>query len=85
MKDSPLIFLFFIRLKAKITYPDITSKTCCQGLVEFGFLIFNILFCDHFVTQSGIILFGDQSPPPITFPALAIAIFTFLFLFRNDL
>ena len=39
-------------------------------------------FDDHFFTQSGINLPSDQSPPPMTFPALAIQIFKF-FLYCN--
>ena len=55
------------------------SKTCCQGLVEFGNRIDNFfLFLIDFI-QSGISLFSDQSPPPITFPALATDIFKFFF------
>ena len=30
------------------------------------------------LTKSGTILFSDQSPPPITFPALAVLILIFL-------
>ena len=41
-----------------------------QGLIDFGFLnIIGFLFSIAFI-QSGIILSFDQSPPPITFPAL---------------
>ena len=35
--------------------------------------------------QSGINLFLDQSPPPITFPALAVARRIFLFFVKKDL
>ena len=34
--------------------------------------------------QSGINLSLDQSPPPITFPALATPIFIFAFLLKKD-
>ena len=37
------------------------------------FLIVTDLFLDHALTQSGTSLPLDQSPPPITLPALAIA------------
>ena len=50
------------------------SSTCCQGLVEFGFLIDNLLFLLHESIASGTILSLPQSPPPITLPALAEAI-----------
>ena len=43
------------------------------GRVEFGFLIIKFLFIFIDLTQSGVILFADQSPPPITFPALTVA------------
>ena len=59
-----------------IDYP-LMGKTCCHGLVDSGFLKITGLFFDQALTQSGTILFSDQSPPPITFPALAIAIFNF--------
>ena len=36
-------------------------------------------FFDHDLTQSGIRRFSDQSPPPITFPALATLINTLVF------
>ena len=44
----------------------------------------NFLFKDQDFTQSGISLSYDQSPPPITLPALAIPNFIFLFL-KKDL
>ena len=47
------------------------SNTCCQGLVESGFLIDSFSFLFHDATASGTILSLPQSPPPITFPALA--------------
>ena len=34
--------------------------------------------------QSGMILFFDQSPPPITFPALAVAIPIFFLLLKKE-
>ena len=79
MKAAPLSFLFFLRLEARSKYPAADSSTCCQGLVDLGFLIITFLFFDHDFTQSGINRFSDQSPPPITFPALAIPINTFVF------
>ena len=60
------------------------SNTCCQGLVEFGFRITTFLFLDQDFTQSGINLFSDQSPPPTTFPALAIPILRFFFFLEKD-
>ena len=54
----------------KIKYPEIGSKTCCQGLVALGL---RIISCDFFAKDlivSGTILFFFMSPPPITFPAL---------------
>ena len=59
-------------------------RTCCQGLVEFGFLTLTKFPFDQALIQSGIILFFDQSPPPITFPALEIPIFIFVFFFKNS-
>ena len=38
-----------------------------------------LLFFDQDLIQSGINLFFDQSPPPITFPALAMPINTLVF------
>ena len=64
-----------------VIYPKTTSITCCQGLVELGFLINNFLFLEHDFTQSGISLLSDQSPPPITFPAQATLIKTLFFFF----
>ena len=40
--------------------------------IESGFLILNYFYTSSFA-QSGIILFDDQSPPPITLPALTVA------------
>ena len=85
LKVSPLIFCFFLlRHIASAKYPFITSKTCCQGLVEERFLILTGLFLDQALTQSGINLSFDQSPPPITFPALATAKDIFLLIFKYD-
>ena len=39
LKDSPLIFKPLFKATAKLKYAFKGSKTCCQGLVEFGFLI----------------------------------------------
>ena len=50
------------------------------GLLKFGFLIIIVLFLLIDLTASGISLFSDQSPPPITFPALAVATAIFEFL-----
>ena len=47
------------------------------------FRITTFLFLDQDFTQSGINLFSDQSPPPTTFPALAIPILGFFFLEKN--
>ena len=73
-----LFLNFFFNLTANIIYPRITSSTCCHGLVDSGFLILTFSFFDQDLIQSVIILFGDQSPPPITFPALAVQIKTLL-------
>ena len=43
--------------------------------MAFGFLIAADFFSDQARIQSGIIRSKAQSPPPITFPALAVAIF----------
>ena len=72
-------FTFFISI-CKIKYPLRASNTCCQGLVECGLLILTDLFLDQALTQSGINLFEDQSPPPITLPALA-TVKSFLFFY----
>ena len=53
-------------------------KICCHGFVDWGFLIKTFLSLDQDFTQSGINLFSDQSPPPITLPALATPIRTFV-------
>ena len=65
---------------ARVMYPFRTSKTCCQGLVDLGFLNSTVLPTDHCLMQSGITLLLAQSPPPITFPARAIPIFIFFLL-----
>ena len=51
------------------------SITCCHGLLAFGFLIEMVFLLDNDLITSGIIRSLDQSPPPITLPALAVAIF----------
>ena len=47
--------------------------TCCHGLMAFGFRIAISRLLSNARMQSGIILSSAQSPPPITFPALAVA------------
>ena len=49
------------------------SKTCCQGLTAFGFLIIIGSLLSNAFNISGIILSLAQSPPPITLPALTEA------------
>ena len=66
-------------------YPYKASRTCCQGLVASGFLIITFLFLDHDLTQSGMRRFSDQSPPPITLPALATANLIFFLSTKYDL
>ena len=56
---------------------------CCQGLVEFGCLILTFFDFDQDFTQSGISLSLDQSPPPTTFPALAID--NLIFFFKQNM
>ena len=46
--------------------------------ITISILINTFLFLDQLLTQSGINLCSDQSPPPITFPALPIAILILL-------
>ena len=46
--------------------------------------MFTGFFFDHALTQSGINLFFDQSPPPITFPALATEKKIFFLNLRYD-
>ena len=84
LKASPFNFLFFDNFIDKIKYPDNASKTCCHGLVELGFLNWTFLFFDHDFTQSDINLSDDQSPPPITFPALATAKEIFFFELKKE-
>ena len=81
LKECPLMLLSFDNFNARAKYPERASKTCCQGLVELGFLIFGTLFFNHIFIQSGINRFLDQSPPPITFPALAVQSLILKFLF----
>ena len=70
LKASPCKLLFFDSLYDNNKYPLRGSKTCCHGLVAFGFLNLIVLFsCQAFI-KSGTILSFAQSPPPITFPAL---------------
>jgi hypothetical protein len=64
---SLLLYIFLLKTK----YPFNKSKICCQGRVAFGLLNINFLFKITDLIKSGIILSFDQSPPPITFPALA--------------
>ena len=52
------------------------------GSCGIGLLIITFLFNDHDLKQSGTTLSSDQSPPPITFPALVIPILIF---FKNSL
>ena len=53
-----------------------------QGLVDCGFLIVTFLLIDQDFMQSGTNLSGDQSPPPITFPALLTPIRILFFVFK---
>ena len=75
LKDDA-IFLFSVlyNFSARIIYPARGSITCCQGLVDSGFLISILLFLTNALDISGTILLADQSPPPITLPARAEAI-----------
>ena len=57
---------------ARIKYPFKGSRTCCQGLLKFGLRITIVFFLIIDLMQSGIKRFSDQSPPPITLPALAV-------------
>ena len=67
-------FGFRYCLNAKIIYPLKGSRTCCHGLLKLGFLIIIFFFVNKDLITSGISLFFDQSPPPITFPALTLEI-----------
>ena len=60
-------------------------KHLCQGLVEFGLRIITVLFFAYDLIQSGINLSFDQSPPPITFPALATHIKILLFFLKRKI
>ena len=57
---------------ASFKYPFKGSKTCCHGLVASGERKFTIFLLVQDLMQSGTNLFSDQSPPPITLPALAM-------------
>ena len=52
--------------------------------MDLGFRIIGLSFFNHIFIQSGINLKSDQSPPPITLPALAeqILILFFCFLYK---
>ena len=77
---APEYFVGFLKsFSARTKYPFIGSKTCCQGLLNPGFLILINLFLSSELIVSGISLLGDQSPPPITLPALADATPIFFF------
>ena len=52
LNTSPLILELDLSLAPRIKYPPIASKTCCQGLVDKGFLNITLLFDQDF-TQSG--------------------------------
>ena len=45
-------------------YPRVISKTWVHGLTDLGLLKYFIFF--NTSNKTGIILFSDQSPPPIT-------------------
>ena len=83
--DISELKLFFSNKEPKYKYAPIGSKINCHGLVELGFLIFKVFDFDHCLNKSGKILSCDQSPPPITFPALAIPKVIFFFFFKNYL
>ena len=70
--NSLFLYLFLLRKIPNSKYPITGSRTCCHGRVAKGFLISKVLFSSQQFTASGINLFSDQSPPPITFPALAM-------------
>ena len=76
LKDWPDRFSLELKFLAKERYPLNGSNTCWNGLVEFGDLISTGISFDHALMQSGTILFSAQSPPPITLPALAEAIWS---------
>jgi len=58
------------------------TRSYAQGLVDLGFLIIAFLFFAQALMQSGINLSLDQSPPPITLPALATPKKTFFLFFK---
>ena len=59
---------------ANVKYPDSGSSTCCQGRIALGNLTSTGVFDPNPLRASGTILSAAQSPPPITLPALALAI-----------
>ena len=71
LKDSPCKSLRLCKTCANRIYPLRGSNTCCHGRVAEGFRMVTPLFIAHRFTQSGTMRFSPQSPPPITFPALA--------------
>ena len=66
-------FGFRYCLNAKIIYPQ-GLKNVLPWSVEIRFLIIIFFFVNKDLITSGISLFFDQSPPPITFPALTLEI-----------
>ena len=68
---------------ARIKYPFRGSRTNCQGLLKEGFLRIIFLFFIDDLMLSGINLFLDQSPPPITFPALTLETPDIFFFFKK--
>ena len=84
--QAPENFFGFLNWSlAKNKYPFNGSNTCCHGLLKFGFLKIIVFFFRIDLIQSGISLLFDQSPPPITFPALPVEIPTFLYLKKLSL
>ena len=57
----------------RVKYPERGSNTCCQGRIACGLLIIISSFLLMAFIQSGTSLSVDQSPPPITLPARAVA------------
>ena len=62
-----------------LSYQPHSGSSTRRSLVDLGLLSVTFLFLDQDRIQSGTILFTAQSPPPITFPALADANLTFEF------